>query len=346
MATRGSRIAVADGCDRCLAGAVRSFDEACSTSFTVASKKRSIWRLMNEHIEPAVLKAFGEVQPNPYVAWFGAGGLTRWMRIGASARHADQQLKRLHRAVDDPLKPSVETLRSLLSFVIGLQPKRVIPREVKPLKGAPKRNRLSRTSCAPYCELCWRLTQRSEAIERAEPTYHEPLEVAARTRWLSDRFCDHHDPKNPGSSYRRDLRYRGGIESAMDSLRRALRANPALHAVIARDDPNAIWTPDLRGLDLANRVYTAFSPLVMRMRWYAYQIARHRPSDSTISAVKLAGQGHHQAEIARRLGLTPQAVSKALRQARGVFDFAMPSGLVWMPDPADAPDNPSYIRLP
>lgn len=345
MASRTPRISVALGCNEQIAKAVRDFDEACLPSYTIASKRWSVWRLLNEHIKPVVLKEFEDAQPGSYTSWLDAG-LTHWMRYDRSGRLADQQLKRLHRAVNDRLKPSVETLRNLVHFVVGLQPKREIPDEVPPLKGAPRRNRLHRLDSEPYCELCWRLSQRSEAIEREEPTYQEPPEGGARTMWLSDRFCSHHDPKNPRSDYRRDLRYRAGLESAMRSLRQAINTNAELHAAIARDDPNSIWPPDLRRLDLANKVYTAFSPLVMRLRWHAYQIARHRPADSTISAVQLARRGHHQAEIARRLGLTPQAVSKALRQARGIFDFAMPRGLVWMPDPADAPDAPPYIRLP
>lgn len=130
----------------------------------------------------------------------------------------------------------------------------------------------------------------------------------------------------------------------MRSLRKVINEDSVLRATIARDGHLAKWPPDPE-LNRAIRTFTAFSPLVMRMRWHAYQIARHRPSDSTISAVRLANEGHNQASIARRLGLTPQAVSKALRQARGTFNFAMPRDLVWMPDSADAPDNP-YVWQP
>jgi len=326
--------------------AVRGFDAACSRSYTLTSKRWSVWRLVHEHVEPAVLEAFEHRQPGRYSAWFGAGGLTHWIRLDQSGARADRRLKSLHRAVDDYLKPSVETLRNFVGFVLGLQPRRAVPEEVERLKGAPQRARLRRTPSEPYCELCWRLSQRSEAIELGSPTYEESAEGDSPTRWLSDRFCSHHDPKNPGSSYRRDLRYREGLESAMRSLRQAIKGNPALRDAIARDDPNLTWPPDLRALDLANRVYSAFSPLVMQMRWHAYHIARHRPPESVMSAVQLARQGYKQADIARRLGLTPQAVSKALHQARGVFDFAMPRDLAWMPDPKDAPDNPPYVRLP
>lgn len=345
MAMSSSRIAITRGCDPRITMAVRSFDAACSPSYTVTSKRWSVWRLVGEHIEPAVVEAFERRQPGYYTSWFGPGGLTRWMRANRSVAIADRRLKSLHRAVDERLKPSVETLRNLIDFVVGLQPKRVVPDEVKPLKGAPRLVRLRRAEFEPYCELCWRLSQRSEAIEREGSTYLEPLDSGGPTRWLSDRFCSRHDPKDPGTSYRRDLRYRDGLESAMRSLRQVVNDDPSFRAAIAGDDSNSKCPPDIRGLDLTNRAYSAFSPLVMRMRWHAYQIARHRPADSTISAVQLARQGHQQAEIARRLGLTPQAVSKALRQARGVFDFSMPRDLVWMPDPADAPDNPPYISM-
>jgi len=346
MASRVSRIPIARGCEPRVAMAVRGFDAACSRSYTVASKRWSVWRLMREHVEPAVLEAFERRQPGRYASWFGAGGLTRWMRLDQSGALSDRRLKSLHRAVDDCLKPSVETLRNLVGFIFGLQPKRATPEEIGSLKGAPQRARLRRAGSEPYCELCWRLSQRAEAIERGSPTYYELNEVYAATRWLSDRFCSHHDPKDPGSSYRRDLRYRDGLKSAMRSLSQLANVDSAFRAIIARDDPNLSWPPDLRGLDLTNRAYTAFSPLVMRLRWHAYQIARYRPADSTISAMRLARQGRRQADIARTLGLTPQAVSKALRQARGVFDFAMPPGLVWMPDPADAPSNPTYVQAP
>ncbi|MEB0025898.1 helix-turn-helix domain-containing protein [Pseudomonas sp. MH9.2] len=205
-------------------------------------------------------------------------------------------------AVNDPYEPSCEqfcrtldSVRRLLSVLDALRPGRTL------YYGNWFMDDRTRPQATSYCELCWRETKRWVGLMDAGegPGKYFP---DARWRKLSNRYCEIHDPSDPGSRYHADLPFRAAFRRELEALRGRGYSGFAFRFPL----PNGADTQELRK--------TAYDQVHSRLR----------PATTSLTAKLglrekiwiLHEEGLHQAEIARRLGVSRQAVSKAWKSLR------------------------------
>ena len=157
------------------------------------------------------------------------------------------------------------------------------------------RDSASRSDQHTYCELCWRVSLRTAALKCGQQ--------AARARRLSPRFCSFHDPRDPNSRYRADLRYKPSFKRELDAL---LKVCESSYSITFGPPPSA---------DEQEVRKTAYDLVHSRLRALNSSMPGFREHIAELALQKLT-----QAEIARKLGVTRQAVSKAIKSLERVLD--------------------------
>ena len=171
---------------------------------------------------------------------------------------------------------TLDTLVSVIDHCNGLTPRRTT---------GPDGQRLSQhadVAEAVYCELCWRAT-----IYSSSPRSSEEYSSKRGSR----RYCAQHDPSDPASGYRRDLAYK----AVFDRERGAL-VHLGTSAFRVRLPPASYAEEDIRRA--------------------AYALVHAHLEGTKEKAMLLVRQGRSQSDIASQLGISRQAVSKALQSAR------------------------------
>ncbi len=302
-----------------LAVGLAAFWDSISSSHSLTSRRHSLWTLIRKHIDLPFQKAMASIPPGPlHVLVEGMRPSLMWrspsQRILVIARSceeascsylkdiseglsaADQRIAALMQwdecariaarfAPDcqgqSAYVASLDTMRSLIAKLRHFRPQREID-----AAGTAHKDFRTRADQDSFCELCWRLSMRTVALLRGTHT------ISAQRR--SGRFCSVHDPSNPKSQYRRDLRYRTAFRKEVDALSKmdstAFLVSPVLHV----------------GADFAD----------MRRAAYNLVHARLRASNSGSPGLRervahLLSQGTSQSEVARQLGVSRQAVSQA-----------------------------------
>lgn len=200
-------------------------------------------------------------------------------------------------AASDPYEPAchrfcstLDTAMRLLSVLAALRPGRSF------YFGDWLSDDRTRPQAASYCELCWRVSMRWSAFLGLEEDSDKYL-PEARWRRLSNRYCEVHDPSDPKSQYRRDRPYK---EAFLRELR-ALKGQGRSGYLFRFPLPNGADTQELRK--------TAYDQVHSRLRPMTSPVPAAPGLREKIWA--LHKDGLRQAEIARRLGISRQAVSKA-----------------------------------
>lgn len=153
----------------------------------------------------------------------------------------------------------------------------------------------TRPQGASYCELCWRATMRWRSLMEIEgPARYLP---EARWRKLSSRYCEVHNPSEPKSRYRRDLPYKKAFHHEIEALR-GFKPSEYLFRL-----------PLPNGADIQELRKTAYDQVHSKL--HAVTISPAGAPGLREKVWALHRDGLHQAEIARRLGVSRQAVSKA-----------------------------------
>lgn len=131
----------------------------------------------------------------------------------------------------------------------------------------------------PFCELCWRFTVAFDSYSEGED---KPTG--------SIRYCTEHIPSSTNSCYRNDHRHRESFKEWLRILGAEKVSSPSS--------------------DLTDQI---------NIRKKAYNFSHAKLTERRIKILKLYAMGLSQAEIARQLGITRQAVSKSLYKLRGYF---------------------------
>jgi hypothetical protein len=223
---------------------------------------------------------------------------------------------------------TLDRVRATLNYLTYLRPKSgTIPvkqRQHHELNGievphSPLLDSRTRPHGENYCELCWRLTMRSDAL-KAQRNVDSP---ASQARKLSDRYCHIHNPSDPTSKYRRDLPYKKIFRDELLAFHhRALRSKFTL-------PPIAPMSPDDQ--EIRKAVYE-----MIRTGTYAvYSKTDSPPLMQRILAVRR--KGITQSEIARQLGISKQAVSAQMKKIRTYLEKRSkeiydPSSMEWSDD--------------
>lgn len=217
----------------------------------------------------------------------------------ANLRYA---IRSAHEAASDSNEPSFErfcgtldTVRVLLDFLVALRPGRAMH------YGNWLSDSRTRPQVTSYCELCWRVTKRWAAFRNAEDGAGR-YSPDARWRKLSDRYCEIHDPSDPGSMYHSDLPYKPAFLRELEALTRRGRSEFLFRFPL----PNGADIQELRKtaydqVHAGLRPATTSFPVSPGLREKVWVLHR---------------EGLRQAEIARRLGVSRQAVSKAWKSLK------------------------------
>lgn len=283
MAPKGeNRIVVWDGCPAPVRAAVEAFEQACMPSYTMASRRYSIWSKVRECLDAPVAQALDalgqpELLGGPFSRWLEMGrergervrlGLLRKEHRALLAEHSD--------AVE--LKALLETLFEVGVFVLSRRSRRSVG--VRAEKGAEAVNHGRRVSPDyPFCELCWRRSMRAVAEASSN------AKRKANAWKFSGRFCADHNPSDPASRYRVDHRYRQRFQ---DEVERQWK-------LVKQKEPPWKRQPDEASV-----------------RIQAYVLVRVSKKTRADEMREMAKQGASRKEIAEQFGVSRQAVHKIL----------------------------------
>lgn len=246
---------------------IRHFVLECGPSYTIASRRYSIWSLLSRHIDSPVSEAFKRLG-TPHLF---EGSFSKWLR---DSNMAAMRLffKSLYRSneTNSELTANIESLVDLSYFILARHPSKKI--SVPGKRGAPQFNHRRNVDHRhyPYCELCWKFCQAAERnLEHPEENY------------ATQRFCADHDPSIPHSKYRNDHRFRDRFVEELRKLKTIKR------------------TEELPECNV---------------RAIAYYAAHARKNSRSDEIIKLYRENNTRSEISKKLGISKQAVSKALNK--------------------------------
>lgn len=320
-------ISLPSGCDPELATALAQLAHEISPSHSITSRRFSVWSLVRRHIDQPFGKAIASLK---HRAWGGLVGefvpSLAWQppnlqvielattfrevalpRINGSPEYTsraesvvsaitqwDECLRLVGRRARiskglSHLVPALDAMRLLLARLMRLRPR--VERDVY---GISVRDSLTRPDQYTFCELCWRESLRCAALNAGESKL--------RARRLTDRFCRHHDPRDPRSQYRVDIRYKEAFRQELDALLNVeqSRFSFSFHAP--------------RGADFQELRKTAYDLVHARLRTLSSKEPGFREQVATLLI-----SGLNQSEVARRLGVSRQAVSKAKKSLEGML---------------------------
>lgn len=288
MAPKGkNQIVVWDGCPEPVRAAVAAFEHDCTPSYTMASRRYSVWSKVREYLDAPVAQALN-VLGQPELL---DGPFSRWLEMGLERGERErlwllsrQHREMVHKALpkqhpQNPcLKAFLETLYEIGVFVSLRRASKSVG--VKPEKAAEVVNHGRKVSPDyPFCELCWRETMRAVA----EASEDEGCKANA---WkFSGRFCAEHNPSDPMSRYRVDHRYRQRFQ---DEVARQW-------ALVKRKESS--WEP---------------MPDEAEVRKQSFELVREPGGTRADEMREMAKQGASRREIAERFGVSRQAVYKVL----------------------------------
>jgi Homeodomain-like domain len=348
-----AKIPIHEGCDPRVAAAINRFARKLDRS---KSRCYSIYTLMSETIDGAwrdyiaslpddyAGKALCESQilsvmaeqiglfslHSTFTFIVGAVG-----KCHATASSQNNGLKdALHATSKASLQPihgkflaTVSSLRELVSVAELKKPQRI------------SAGRLNARRLKPHCELCGDPSELATAINGKTWPYDNPNGRAN----LSSRYCSSHRPRNHDGSWN-------------PAYRRALRSKAKFDSEIVRVEHH---TSNLRSIDAAKRkgIEDPFLWALSRtLKLYLFEDERCRNVarflvDSRIDIRKkqmivLLVAGFSQSDIARKLKISRQAVSKAVSSESFKKVFRMYRSGVWphhQSAPLDLPHVDGYI---
>lgn len=364
------RIRVAEGCDPHLVQAIEDFHDAIELRSRIEGRRLSaglVANLCHHHLIPGLVSAVDGVTNAS-----GAQSLIDHCASPHGIAWAVRHPRHLHQFIDRLcrfLRPSVagrdearletiiDTLREVAFFVASWpRSKKVTAREDRGLRGGRQRLRSAdeRLWLAewPYCELCWKLSQRAQRLERdAGQTLPGQLDA------MSERFCADHVPK-PDTDYWKAQEAKGRFRFLVRCIYEEMASNQAYRRRFISPEDEMVWgkiqrvsTGELE--KVAARDLPSISALQMRVRHVAFEISRHLPRqiENAIQvaslqreAITLTGRLPTREAIGVRLGITKQAVSARMSRMSGFADFeAVSPQLRWWP--FDGLDSKDAVRL-
>jgi DNA-binding CsgD family transcriptional regulator len=188
---------------------------------------------------------------------------------------------------------SLDTVRRILEFVRCQRPRRGFDMDF----GSVADEKQRRPSEA-FCELCWRLSSRTKALEELR----WPWPVPARVARISNRFCAEHNPSDPDSRYRADLYYKKAFHRELASMTGMVEPQLCLRFPVPRGADEQ---------EIRKTAYDAVHSGLVPVR-----SAKSQQRSLKQRTFALWQEGMPQAAIARELGVSRQAVSKALKGLR------------------------------
>ncbi|RVU08614.1 helix-turn-helix domain-containing protein [Pseudomonas syringae pv. syringae] len=196
-----------------------------------------------------------------------------------------------------------EMARELIRFVRRFRPARTSTHpHYETLRDAQTRSQGDH-----YCELCWRLTNRSERwreLTSSIASHDQLARERIRAGRLSNRYCKVHAPGT--ARYHADLRYKAAYQHHLSVLVGSGRSDFAVNF----QPPDAADMQELRK--------TAYDQVHSGLRAIASINGASLGQREKIWLMQ--SEGLSQAEMAKRLGVSRQAISKARKSLTALLD--------------------------
>lgn len=307
-------IVIWEGCDPTVSEAIEQFEDRWRP-YSASSRRYPIVGLLQELIDPAVA-AYTATLPQRYLGHIpGAGtgvglsGIIRLVGLDAMVRMQRQLLRQFIKTEDRQTprdRRFVATLESLIGLVWDCACKR-------PVKSKVRDTRLNGERLQGFCRFCGSLAElTSFAGGSDDPKADDPEE---RLR-LSSLYCLDHRPKLPSGAwnpvYRQARRSLAQFDLELARLNQQC-AKPATAQVKSGDQLvdsyffHYVAGQTLQPADKAE------------LRNQARLMVDSKLSDRKKQILMLQWSGLNQSEIARKLGIERQAVSKALAAIPAMF---------------------------
>jgi len=311
-------ITIWEGCDPDISEAIERFQDRWRP-YSTASRRYSIVRLIQEVIDPAVATYMNALPArySGFVSGVGAGmdfsETIRLVGFDTMVRLQRQLLRHFIKTVDKQDSRDqrfVATVESLTSLVWDCACKR--PKKTTTTTGV----NLNAQRKHGFCELCGELTEFADFMATVAEDQVNDVELQDRKKLeLSHQYCARHRPilangsRNP--AYRQAKRSLAQFNLELDRLNRqcAKRATPQA----ASGDP--LVDRYIYHLMLSQTVQSADKG---ELRNQARLMVDSKLSDRKKQILILQWDGLNQSEIARKLGIERQAVSKALKSLASI----------------------------
>lgn len=314
-----STITVWEGCDPTVSGAIGELQDRWQP-YSRYSKRYSIVRLIEELIDPAVA-AYTATLPQRYLGHVpGAGtGLSfseiiRLVGLDAMVRVQRQLLRQFVKTVGNQSTRDerfVATLETLIELVGDCACKR-------PAKSRVRTTRLNGERRQSFCRFCGSLTELALYADGSDTPKANDLEEELR---LSSQYCLDHRPRLPSGTWNPAYRQARRSVAQFDLELSRLSQQCAKPATPQAKSGNQL-------VDSYVFHYVAGQCLqpadTSELRNQARQMADAKLSDRKKQMLMLQWSGHNQSEIARRLGIERQAVSKAIAAIPEKFHLKPP----------------------
>ena len=307
-------IVIWEGCDPTVSEAIEQFEDRWRP-YSASSRRYPIVGLLQELIDPAVA-AYTATLPQRYLGHIpGAGtgvsfsGIIRLVGLDAMVRMQRQLLRQFIKTEDRQTprdRRFVATLESLIGLVWDCACKR-------PTKSKVRDTRLNGERLQGFCRFCGSLAElTSFAGGSDDPKADDPEEKLR----LSSLYCLDHRPKLPSGAwnpvYRQARRSLAQFDLELARLTQQC-AKPATAQVKSGDQLvdsyffHYVAGQTLQPADKAE------------LRNQARLMVDSKLSDRKKQMLMLQRSGLNQSEIARKLGIERQAVSKALAAIPAMF---------------------------
>lgn len=307
-------IVIWEGCDPTVSEAIEQFEDRWRP-YSASSRRYPIVGLIQELIDPAVA-AYTATLPQRYLGHIpGAGtgvglsGIIRLVGLDAMVRMQRQLLRQFIKTEDRQTprdRRFVATLESLIGLVWDCTCKR-------PVKSKVRDTRLNGERLQGFCRFCGSLAElTSFAGGSDDPKADDPEEKLR----LSSLYCLDHRPKLPSGAwnpvYRQARRSLAQFDLELARLNQQC-AKPATAQVKSGDQLvdsyffHYVAGQTLQPADKAE------------LRNQARLMVDSKLSDRKKQMLMLQWSGLNQSEIARKLGIERQAVSKALAAIPAMF---------------------------
>lgn len=314
MKNKCEPILIWEGCAPVVSDAIGCFSAQWGP-YSAQSKRYVIFRLIEDVIDPAVRNYADHLPPDHPGLVVGVPGLRTDLGIGELTRVCGFSV--IERSMREALRhffplsewqfesdqafiATVETLIELVVRCASKWPQKSKARNHESLN-AQRRER-------PLCTLCGNPTELAAYLQDAAWPNLESADASLALR-LSSRYCSEHRPMADGiwnASYKRAMRSKAKFEVELSRLnKQSCKLSFPLAKTGDRLVDQYVWNyigqlalyPDERS----------------DLREHARRMVETKFTDRKKQIIMLHALGHNQSEVARQLGISRQAVSKALK---------------------------------
>lgn len=309
-------IAFGVGCDSAIADAIRQFKGRWQP-YSASSRRYPIVRLIQDLIDPTVT-AYMASLASRYLGYFpgaatgiGLSEIIRSVGLDATVRLQRQLLRQFIKTADKQSEKDrrfVATLETLIELVWDCACKR-------PVKSKVRDTQLNGERSHGFCRFCGSLAELTSFIGGSDAPKEDDPEDTLR---LSDLYCLRHRPKfsngawNP--AYRQAKRSLKQFDLELSRLRRQCAKRSVIQS-ISGDRLIDLYI----FLYVLDQLFTAADEAELRDQ--ARRMVDLHLSDRKKQMLTLQWLKYNQSDIARKLDIKRQAVSKALASVPEAFQL-------------------------